>query len=173
MNLAERIARVRLLAMDVDGVLTRGEITYGATAGSWDQEAKGYYVRDGSGMKLWHLAGMLSAVVTGRESSLVSVRASEMGVRHVYQGCKDKEQALEALLRETGLGPLQVCFVGDDVIDVGAMRRVGLAVAVADACVEARQAAHYITTAPGGRGAVREVVERVMRCQGTWPLAFG
>lgn len=168
MTLATRCARVRLLALDVDGVLSPGDITYAQTSGVCATEQKAFYVRDGSGLKLWHLAGRRTAIVTGRSSPLVRTRADETGVAFVVQGCHDKPAALEGLLTETGLSAEEVCFVGDDVIDVGAMRKVGLAVAVADACVEARLAAHFITRRPGGRGAVREVIELLMRCQGIW-----
>ncbi|MGL4554370.1 MAG: KdsC family phosphatase [Gemmataceae bacterium] len=168
MNLATRCRRVRLLCLDVDGVLSPGDITYSQTSGVCATEQKAFYVRDGSGLKLWHLAGRRSAIVTGRSSPLVAVRADETGVRHVVQGCHDKAAALDALLAETGLTADEACFVGDDVIDVGAMRRVGLAVAVADGCVEARLAAQYVTRHAGGRGAVREVIELILRCQGHW-----
>ena len=168
MNLATRCARVRLLCLDVDGILSPGDITYSQTSGVCATEQKSFYVRDGSGLKLWHLAGRATAIVTGRSSPLVTVRATETGIRHVVQGCQDKAEALGGLLAEAGLEPAEACFVGDDVIDVGAMSRVVLAVAVADACVEARLAAHHITRHPGGRGAVREVIELIMRCQGIW-----
>jgi 3-deoxy-D-manno-octulosonate 8-phosphate phosphatase (KDO 8-P phosphatase) len=168
MTLATRCARVRLLCLDVDGVLSPGDITYAQTAGVCATEEKAFFVRDGSGLKLWHAAGRRTAIVTGRRSPLVAVRADETGIHHVIQGCHDKATAVEALLAETGLDAAEACFVGDDVIDVGAMDRVGLAIAVADGCVEARAAAHYITRTAGGRGAVREAIELIMRCQGNW-----
>lgn len=170
MSLRDRILGIRLLVLDVDGVLTRGAIEYAASSPC--VESKAFHVRDGSGLKLWHQAGHASAILTGRASPAVSHRAAETGVRHVLQGCKDKAQALEGLLREVGLGAESACFVGDDVIDVEAMNRCGLAVAVADACPEALLAAGYVTRARGGEGAAREAVELILRCQGRWP-AYG
>src|SRR5215475_12696522 len=156
LSLRQRCAAVELLVLDVDGVLTDGGIVYGALGREANLEVKAFHVRDGSGLKLWHLAGKRSAVITGRSSPLVEVRAAELGVGRVIQGAADKGTALRQLLGETGTPPQAVCCIGDDVPDVPAMRQAGLAVAVADACAEARAAAHYITRAAGGRGAVRE-----------------
>jgi 3-deoxy-D-manno-octulosonate 8-phosphate phosphatase (KDO 8-P phosphatase) len=153
----------------VDGVLTAGGIIYGEVSGTVSMEVKEFHVRDGSGLKLWHLAGKRSAVITGRRSTLVQVRADELGIGWVQQGAAQKADALQSVLAATGLPAAAACYVGDDLPDVPAMRPCGLAVAVADACPEARSAAHYITTARGGRGAVREVIELVLRCQDKWP----
>jgi 3-deoxy-D-manno-octulosonate 8-phosphate phosphatase (KDO 8-P phosphatase) len=169
MTLRARFLGIRLLAMDVDGVLTRGGIEY-ADAGTSCHEGKTFFVRDGSALKVWHEAGFISAIITGRKSPLVSHRASEIGVTHTIQGCHDKAAALRSLLADLHLPTEAACFVGDDVIDVGAMTISGLAVAVADACAEARGCAHYITAAPGGRGAVREVTERILRCIGRFTV---
>ncbi|NBO93041.1 MAG: hypothetical protein EBV06_12135 [Planctomycetia bacterium] len=172
MTLANRCRRIGMLCVDVDGVLSPGDIVYAQASGMFQRsdcgEEKAFHVRDGSGFKRWHNAGKHSAIVTGRQSAMVSVRARETGIAHVLQGCRDKVESLEGLLADLKVELSEVCFVGDDVIDVGVMERVGLAVAVADACVEARQSAHYITRQPGGRGAVREVIELILRCQGTW-----
>jgi 3-deoxy-D-manno-octulosonate 8-phosphate phosphatase (KDO 8-P phosphatase) len=168
-TLRERMAGIELLVLDVDGVLTGGGIVYGAVAGETTLEVKRFHVRDGSALKLWHLAGKRSAIVTGRTSGMVEWRAAELGVAHVVQGAADKRAALERLCAELGIPPQAVCYIGDDVPDVPALRAAGLAVAVADACAEARAAAHYITRAGGGAGAAREVIERVLRCQGRWP----
>jgi 3-deoxy-D-manno-octulosonate 8-phosphate phosphatase (KDO 8-P phosphatase) len=154
------------MAMDVDGVLTQGGITYSAEHGC--REAKTFFVRDGPGIKAWHQAGGLSAIITGRSSPIVAYRAAELGIQHVIQGSHNKAEALVALLRDLNLPPEAACFIGDDIVDVGAMRLCGLAVAVADACPDARSVAHLITQAAGGRGAVREVTERLLRCQGKW-----
>ena len=107
-------------------------------------------------------------VITGRSSGLVQLRASELGVGWVFQGAADKTGPLAQLVGETGLPNEAVCCIGDDVPDVALLRTCGLAVAVADACPEARAVAHYITRAPGGRGAVREIIERILRCQDAW-----
>ncbi len=168
MTLRDRFLGIRLLAMDVDGVLTRGGVEYTHEGGPC-REGKTFHVRDGSGLKRWHAAGLMSAIITGRNSPLVAHRASETGIGHVIQGCQDKADALSRLLAELGLPASAACFVGDDFIDVAAMRISGLAVAPADACHEARRVAHYITRADGGAGAAREAAERILRCQGRWP----
>ena len=163
-EIADRCRAIRLLVLDVDGVLTDGSIVYTNDG----VELKSFHVRDGSGLKLWHLAGKRSAIITGRTSPIVDVRASELGVSRVIQGASRKDVAFVRLMAELKLDPQAVCYVGDDIPDVRVLRQVGLAVAVADACAEARAAAHYITTAPGGQGAVRETIERILRCQGTF-----
>jgi 3-deoxy-D-manno-octulosonate 8-phosphate phosphatase (KDO 8-P phosphatase) len=163
-TLAERCRDVQLLVLDVDGVLTEGGIVYG-TGGL---EVKHFHVRDGLGLKRWKQAGKRSAVITGRSSPLVDVRAAELGVAFVFQGASDKLPAYNRLLAETDLPPSAVCYVGDDAPDLPPLRRCGLAAVVGDGCREARAVAHYITRAPGGRGAVREVVELILRCQGEW-----
>ena len=163
-TLAERCAGIELLVLDVDGVLTDGGIIYADDG----VEVKAFHVRDGSGLKLWHQAGKRSALITGRTSRLVEVRAAELGVGAVVQGAADKRSAYAKVLAEAGLGPERACVVGDDVPDLPLLGSCGLAAAVADACVEARRVAHYVTRANGGRGAVREVIELVLRCQGHW-----
>jgi 3-deoxy-D-manno-octulosonate 8-phosphate phosphatase (KDO 8-P phosphatase) len=163
-TLAERCRSVELLVLDIDGVLTEGGIVYG-TGGL---EIKHFHVRDGSGLKLWKQAGKRSAVITGRSSPVVDVRAAELGVEFVFQGASDKLSVYNGLLAETELPPSAVCYVGDDLPDLACLQNCGLAAVVGDGCREARAAAHYITRAPGGRGAVREVVELILRCQGKW-----
>ena len=165
-SLMERCRAVRWLIVDVDGVLTRGDISYVATAGATTGEHKSFHVRDGSGLKLWHLAGLRSAIITGRSSPVVAHRAAELGISRVFQGSSNKMPALETILRDDGIDSSAICYVGDDEPDVPLLKYVGLAVAVADACPSARAAAHYVTTAAGGRGAVRETIERILRCQG-------
>jgi YrbI family 3-deoxy-D-manno-octulosonate 8-phosphate phosphatase len=168
LSLQDRFRRIALLVVDVDGVLTDGGIVYGEMNAQVSLETKSFHVRDGSGLKVWHLAGKRSAIITGRRSGLVQVRASELGVSWVYQGAAEKLSALEQLLGESGLSPEALCYVGDDIPDRLPMRRCGLAVAVGDASPDVRAIAHYITRAPGGRGAVREVIERILRCQDLW-----
>lgn len=163
-DLAARAAAIELLLLDVDGVLTDGSVVYAADG----DEIKRFHVRDGSGLKFWHDQGKRSAIVSGRRSPAVDRRARELGVAPVFQGCADKRAALDVLLAETGLRSEQVCAVGDDLPDLPVLRRVGLAVAVADACPEVRAAAHYVTRTPGGRGAVREAVEWLLRLQRRW-----
>jgi YrbI family 3-deoxy-D-manno-octulosonate 8-phosphate phosphatase len=172
-SLRDRCLGVELLVLDVDGVLTAGGIVYASHGGVAGGEIKAFHVRDGSGLKLWHLAGKRSAIITGRSSPLVDVRAAELGVSRVIQGAASKRPALEQLLKELNMAPQAICYVGDDVPDVPALEMVGLAVAVSDGCPEARAAAHYITRAAGGQGAVRETIERILRCQGHWPQPSG
>src|SRR5216683_1819180 len=164
-SLAERCGAIELLLLDVDGVLTDGGIIYGDDGREW----KVFHVRDGSGLKIWHLAGKRSAVISGRTSHVVEVRAAELGVSLVLQGAGDKRPAYQQVLAEMSVRSEQVCFIGDDVPDLPILRNCGLAVAVADACAEVRRAAHYVTCAAGGRGAVREMVELILRCQNRWP----
>ena len=164
-TLRQRCLPIRLLVLDVDGVLTEGQIVYGD-----GQELKHFHVRDGSGLKQWSECGRLSALITGRNSPSVLTRARETGIAFVFQGISDKLAVYGSLLEQTGLNTDQVCYVGDDLPDVKVLRQCGLAVAVADACVEAREAAHHVTLRPGGRGAVREVIELILRCQDCWPI---
>lgn len=163
-SLAERCALLELLVLDVDGVLTDGGIVYSAAG----DELKTFHVRDGSGLHVWRLAGKHTALLTGRQSPLVDRRAAELGIPLVLQGVSDKAAAFGQLLRTGGWRPEQVCAVGDDLPDLGVLAVSGLAVAVADACPEVQAAAHYVTQARGGRGAVREVVELILHSQGRW-----
>jgi 3-deoxy-D-manno-octulosonate 8-phosphate phosphatase (KDO 8-P phosphatase) len=164
LTLAERCRGIELLVADVDGVLTDG----GIVLGSPQLELKRFHVRDGSALAWWRQLGKRAALLTGRRSPLVGARAAELGVDLVVQGAADKGRAYADLLRRCGLPPRAACYVGDDLPDLAPLADCGLAVAVADACPEARAAAHYVTGAGGGRGAVREVVELVLRCQGLW-----
>jgi 3-deoxy-D-manno-octulosonate 8-phosphate phosphatase (KDO 8-P phosphatase) len=162
-TLAQRMAGVELLVVDIDGVLTDGQIIY---AGQ-ELELKAFHVRDGSGIKAWHDAGKRTAVITGRASAAVARRAAELGVAHVVQGAADKLAAFRAILEKASLAPAQAAAMGDDLPDLPVLQNAGLAIAVADACATVRRAAHYVTLAPGGRGAVREAIEWILGCQGT------
>ena len=168
LSLADRCRSLHFLVLDVDGVLTRGGITYTGSDISPVLEAKEFHVRDGLGLKAWANAGKESALLTSRWSRAVEVRAAELGITTVLQGVADKAAAFDALLTARRLNTKQVVFIGDDLADVPVLCRCGLAVAVADACPDARAVAHYVTRMPGGAGAVREVLERVLRCQGLW-----
>ena len=163
-ELVSLAAKIELLLLDVDGVLTDGSIVYTDDGA----EIKRFHVRDGSGLKFWHVAGKRSAIISGRSSKAVERRATELGIAIVRQGCSEKLNAFEAVLAETGLRAEQVCAVGDDIPDLPVLRRAGLAVAVADACAEVRAVADYVTTVPGGHGAVRDVIEWLLRLQGHW-----
>ena len=163
-SLHQRAARIELLLLDVDGVLTDGSIVYGGE----DLELKRFHVRDGSGLKLWQRAGKRAAILSGRSSRAVDRRAAELGVSPVFQGRTEKLPAFEELLAATGLRAEQVCAIGDDLPDLPVFLRCGLGIAVADACRELREAADYTTSLPGGRGAVRDAIEWLLKLQGSW-----
>lgn len=163
-ELAERAAKVSLLVLDVDGVLTDGSVIY-ADDGT---ELKRFHVRDGSGLKFWREAGNRAAIISGRSSVAVDRRAKELGIGPVLQGRSEKLPALDEVLASLKLRPDQVCAIGDDLPDLPVLNRVGLAVAVADACAEVKATAHYVTAVPGGRGAVRDAIEWLMTLQGRW-----
>jgi 3-deoxy-D-manno-octulosonate 8-phosphate phosphatase (KDO 8-P phosphatase) len=167
--LAKQAAAVRLLVLDVDGVLTDGRITYTADG----VEIKSFHVRDGSAIKLWERQGGQVAIISGRTSKAVDVRAAELGIPWVIQGANDKLIAFGQLLETAGVSAVETCAVGDDLPDLALLRASGLGVAVADACPEARSAAAYVTQTPGGQGAVREVVELLLRAQGRWAELVG
>jgi len=163
-ELEQRAGRVKLLLMDCDGVLTDGRITL---IGDGDEQ-KSFHTRDGHGLVLWHRAGLQSGIISGRTSAAVVRRARDLGIRHVRQGTWEKLKDFQEVLDAAGVGEREVAYVGDDVTDIPLMRRVELAVAVADATPETRAAAHYVTALPGGFGAVREVCELILKAQGRW-----
>jgi len=164
-KLTKRVAGIELLVLDVDGVLTDGRIIYTDDG----RELKIFHVRDGSGLQLWRKAGKRAALISGRSSPAVTRRAAEFGLDPVIQGVSDKQAPLNKILAACRLRAEQVCAIGDDFPDLPVLRQCGLAVAVADACSEVKSAAHYVTRAPGGCGAVREVVEWILHAQGSWP----
>ena len=163
-GLDARCRPIELLVTDVDGVLTDGVIAID-DAGI---ETKNFHVRDGMAFSLWHRAGKRVAILSGRRSAAVDRRAAELKITHVLQGHEHKAAPLRALIDELGLAPRQVCFVGDDLADLPVLLAVGLAVCPADAVAEVKDVAHLITRAPGGGGAVRELVEVILKSQGSW-----
>jgi 3-deoxy-D-manno-octulosonate 8-phosphate phosphatase (KDO 8-P phosphatase) len=163
-SLHSRCQRLEMLVLDVDGVLTDGSIIYSDRG----EEIKAFHVRDGSGLKFWLRLGKKAGVITGRSSPIVARRVQELGLTSVIQGAEDKNLALTRMLAEQKVEAAAVCCVGDDLPDLPLLKQAGFAVAVADACGEAKAAAHFVTTAAGGRGAVREVVELILRSQGRW-----
>jgi 3-deoxy-D-manno-octulosonate 8-phosphate phosphatase (KDO 8-P phosphatase) len=163
-SIERRASRIKLLLMDCDGVLTDGRLWLTDEG----DEQKSFNTHDGLGLSLLHRAGLKSGIITGRSSRAVARRAQELGVEFVCQGNPDKTSAFEQLLREAGVDENEVAFVGDDLPDIPIMKRAELAVAVADAVAETRAAAHYVTRAKGGRGAVREVIEIILKSQGRW-----
>lgn len=160
----DRAARIRLLVLDVDGVLTDGSIVY-TDSGA---EIKRFHVRDGHGMKMVQRAGIEVALITGRQSGALSHRAANLQVTQVFQGIRDKLAVLRSLQGSLGISPQETAVMGDDVVDLAMMQGVGLAVAVADAAPEVKDLAHWVTTIPGGRGAVRECCELLLKAQGVW-----
>ncbi len=162
-----RLARVRLLLLDVDGVLTDGSVSI-TSAG---EEVKTFHVRDGLGLRVWQQAGGMVGIITGRSSRALTLRAEELGVGIVRQGVADKLRAAAEIIGDCGVGWEETAFVGDDLPDLPVVARCGIGVAVADACGELKAAAALVTILPGGRGAVREVVERLLRSRGGWESA--
>ena len=164
-DLVARAAKIELLILDVDGILTDGRLIYSNDG----MESKSFHVRDGSGLKLWQLAGKRAAVISGRNSAAVDRRCAELGLSPVKQGCgADKRPAFRAVLAETGLLPEQVCVMGDDLPDLPLLLRSGLAVTVSDASPDVKSASHYMTMANGGHGAVREAIEWLLGLTGQW-----
>jgi 3-deoxy-D-manno-octulosonate 8-phosphate phosphatase (KDO 8-P phosphatase) len=159
-----RAARIRLLLMDCDGVLTDGRLWLTDDG----DEQKSFNVRDGLGLDLWHHAGHKSGIISGRISRALERRAQGLRIEYVRQGSENKTRAFEELLRLAEVGENEVAFVGDDLNDIPLMLRSELAVAVANAAEETRSAAHLVTQASGGSGAIREVVEVILKAQGRW-----
>jgi 3-deoxy-D-manno-octulosonate 8-phosphate phosphatase (KDO 8-P phosphatase) len=168
MELDERAKRVRLILLDVDGVLTDGGLYYGPQG----EVMKRFEVKDGHGIVMWRTCGMRTGILTARSSEIVAVRAKELRLDPVLQGQKNKLAGFHKVLELTSLTAEQVCYVGDDTNDLAVLESVGMAVAPADAVPEARAVAHYVTRAGGGRGAVRELVELLLRAQGQWERAL-
>jgi len=162
-----RAKKVRLLIMDVDGVLTDGRMVY---ANSGD-ELKFFDATDGMGLVLWSRAGLKSAILTAKKSKIVARRARDMRVDKVYQNALKKSEAFAGILSDFKLQAEECCFIGDDLVDIPVLRKVGFAVAVPGAAAEAKDEAHYITTKEAGRGAVREVINLILKAQGRWAEA--
>src|SRR4051794_20037621 len=165
MTLAQRCRNISALILDVDGVLTGGGIVYAADG----REIKEFFVRDGWAIKTWQKMGLQVGILSGRHSEVTSLRAKELGITWVEQGNTDKGPGFGRLLMRMNVEPGAIAYLGDDLPDVPLLRLCGLSIAPADACPEARREAHYVTRSAGGRGAAREAVEVILRCQGRWP----
>jgi 3-deoxy-D-manno-octulosonate 8-phosphate phosphatase (KDO 8-P phosphatase) len=159
----QRARGIRLLVLDVDGVLTDGRLYYGGD----EVELKAFHIQDGHGLKMLRESGIEVAIITGRTSQAVERRAQNLGVQYVYQGVGDKLAVFEELLASLGLGATAAAGMGDDLPDLPILRRCGLAVTVPEAPALIRSHAHYVTSLHGGSGAVREVCELLMQAQGT------
>lgn len=164
MDLTERAKRVKLLVLDVDGVLTDGRIIYDSRG----RDLKFFDVKDGLGVYLLKKAGIPTVLITARSSKAIKPRARDMQVELVFENVDSKISILDRLIKRFKLKAEEICFIGDDLVDLGLMKRVGFAVAVSNACEEVRSSAHYITSQSGGRGAVREVAELILKSKQKW-----
>lgn len=160
----EKLAAIRLLLLDVDGVMTDGRIIYDQHG----NEFKAFDVKDGHGLKMLQRAGLKVGIITGRSSAVVSRRAQELGVEILYQGAKVKLEPYLEILQQTGLRDHQVAYMGDDLIDVPILSRVGFSATVADAVPQMAERVDYVTRRAGGRGAVREVCDLLLQAGGYW-----
>ena len=157
-------AQGSLLCLDVDGVMTDGSVLLDDNG----TETKRFFVRDGTAIRMWQRAGGEVAIITGRRGAAVQKRATELGIRHIHDGVSRKGEVFEELLKQLKIDASQAAMVGDDLPDLPILNRCGYPVAVRDAAPEVIEAACLVTTAPGGRGAVREVVERLLKARGAW-----
>jgi len=159
------LADIELLALDVDGVLTDGQLVVHGDG----SESKAFNVADGHGIRLWRRAGLKVALVSGRASGPTKYQAEELQIEYVFEDCLHKLPVLQKLLEQIGLSPLKVAYIGDDLPDLPVIRYVGFGVAVANAVDELKRYADYVTARPGGHGAVREVIEYILKDSGRWP----
>jgi len=164
MNLAKKCEPICLLLSDVDGVMTDGRLGFD----NQGTESKQFHVRDGQGIRLWQQSGGQMGIVTGRSSQIVKLRATELNIEIVRQGVDDKLAVVLAICEQLRIESAQVCYVGDDLPDLAVFGNVGLSVAVADAAEELRQASDYTTSLNGGHGAIREVVELLLKNTNRW-----
>jgi len=164
MTIHERASRVRLLVFDVDGVLTDGVVIVHSDG----TESKTFNIRDGAAIVWAQRAGVAVGLLSARASAATSQRASQLAIRYVHQGATSKGDAFEEILHDANLEDQVVAYMGDDLLDLPVLRRAGLSAAPADAVAEVRECVHWVSSAPGGRGAVREFIELVLRAQGLW-----
>jgi 3-deoxy-D-manno-octulosonate 8-phosphate phosphatase (KDO 8-P phosphatase) len=157
---------VKLVILDVDGVMTDGRIVIDDNG----VEQRNFDIKDGLGVVALQMCGIEVAIITSKKSGSVRHRAEELKIKRFHEGIRKKSEPYEQMLAEIGIGDAQVAYVGDDLVDLGLMKRVGLPIAVADAVDEVREAAAYVTRRPGGRGAVREAAELILQAQGKWEL---
>lgn len=163
-ELAERIKKIKLLIVDNDGVMTDGRIVYG----DYGDELKFFDVQDGFGLVLLRRAGIPTVMISGKKCRINQRRAKEISIDKVYQNVFDKLKAFDKVLRKYRVGAHEVCAVADDLVDLPILKRAGVAVAVQNAVDEVREAAHYVTAKRGGRGALREVCDLILKTQGSW-----
>jgi len=161
-----KLADIKLLVLDVDGVLTDGTVIINPDG----SESKGFNVFDGHGIRMWKRAGLKVAFLSGRLSQPTKLRAQQLGVDYCIQDCRDKLSAIKKLLEQLGIGAEETAFIGDDLMDLQAIKYVGFGAAVANAVDEIKQYADYVTDLPGGKGAVREVIEYILKSNGKWQV---
>jgi len=166
-DIQDRAGGVKLFIMDIDGVMTDGRIVYGI----YGDELKFFDVQDGFGITLMNRAGIKSVIITAKKSRIVKLRAHDIKVAKIYQGYMDKLIPFNDILRRFNVKAEDVCFIGDDLIDIPVLKRVGFAVSVPNAVSEVRSVSHYVTSKTGGRGAVREVCDLILKSQGKWDIA--
>ena len=169
LELKEKINKIKLLLLDVDGVLTDESIIYGP----FQDEIKIFNVKDGLGIELAQAAGLTIGIITSRHSDALKKRAKELGIDVVYQGQKDKLEIYQQIKKDLSISNEQIAFVGDDLPDLKILKIVGFSVAVANACEKVKNTADFITKKSGGQGAVREVVEKILKVQGKWEQVVG
>ncbi|HOU35939.1 MAG TPA: HAD hydrolase family protein [Candidatus Omnitrophota bacterium] len=167
-SVIEKAKKVKVLLLDVDGVLTDGRIVYDSSG----RNSKFYDVHDGMGVHLLHTRGIPTVLISAKRSAAIGPRARDMHVDRVYENIKPKTAVLDDIKKRYGVGPAEMCFVGDDLVDICLMRKVGLPIAVANACDEVKASAAWVTSRQGGRGAVREVSEMILKAQGQWLRAI-
>jgi len=167
-QLRARARKIKLLLMDVDGVLTDGRIYYVPRPQGGLMETKTFHSRDGLGLRLAHAAGLKTGIISGRGSPVVEHRARELGIHFLQQEALEKLAPYQRILRAAGLRDEEVCFLGDDIVDLPVLKRVGLAVGVGNGHPLLKRYVHYVTKQPGGQGAVREAIELILQAQGKW-----
>jgi len=163
-EILSRAKWIKLVLMDVDGVLTDNSIIYYET----NKDIKAFSARDGLGIEMLHHIGIKTGIISGRRSPIVEYRAKELGIKEINQGVKDKEACLRQLLKKYSLNKHEVLYIGDDLIDLPILLEVGLSAAAADAHEEVLQRVHLICNSPGGKGAVREIADLIIKAQGKW-----
>jgi len=168
-ELKERFRKVKLLLLDVDGVLTDGRIIYD----SCGRDSKFFNVHDGLGVFILNKFGVNTIIITAKSSKAIRPRAKDMRVAEVFADIFPKTAVLSKIIKKYGISPDEICFVGDDLVDLALMKKIGLPIAVANACSEIKAAAAYVTNCAGGRGAVREVAELILKSQDKWNDVLG
>jgi 3-deoxy-D-manno-octulosonate 8-phosphate phosphatase (KDO 8-P phosphatase) len=164
-SIKEKLKEIRLLVLDVDGVMTDGRIIMDDTG----REIKNFNVRDGHGIKILQRCGVKVAILTGRKSKVVEHRANDLEIKDIYQKVYNKKEVFEKILIKHKLSADDVAFIGDDIVDVPVLKRVGFSVAVADALDVVKKSVDYVAKNKGGKGAVREICEMILKAQGKWP----